>query len=67
MGLVKKRVALHMKDNTPTIEGLLVGQSRREFVLISAEILQDTETTHQLGGHVRVPRENVYCVQELAR
>lgn len=65
MGLVKKRVALHMKDNTPTIEGLLVNASRREFVLINAEILQDAQSTHPLGGHVRVPRENVYCLQEL--
>lgn len=61
----KRRYALHMKAGMPTIEGLLVKRTRRSFVLIAAQILEDPDRTHDLGGHVEVPRENVYCLQEL--
>ena len=61
-----RRITLHMKPGCgPTIEGLLVKRSRREFVLIKAEILEDADRTHDMGGHVTVPRENVYCLQEM--
>jgi hypothetical protein len=63
--VAKRRYALHMKDNSPTIEGLLVKRGRREYTLIAAEILQDADTTHPLPGHVEVPRENVYCLQRV--
>lgn len=67
MGLkTARRVALHMKDNT-TIEGLLVKRTRSEFVLIKAKIVQDVNATYDLGGHVEVPRENVYVVQSIDR
>lgn len=62
--LTAKRVALHMKDNT-TIEGLLVKRTRNSFILIKASIVQDVDRTHDLGGHVEVPRENVYVIQEI--
>ena len=66
MGLkTTKRVALHMKDNT-TVEGLLVKRTRDAFVLIKAQIVQDVDRTHELGGHVEVPRENVYLLQEIS-
>ena len=65
MGLgTAKRVALHMKDDT-TIEGLLVKRTRNSFVLIKASIVQSADRTHELGGHVEVPRENVYVIQEI--
>ena len=65
MGLKKtRRVALHMKDNT-TVEGLLVRRTRDSFVLVKAQIVQDVDRTHDLGGHVEVPRENVYLLQEI--
>ena len=62
---MSKRVALHMKADMPTIEGLLVKRTRTDYVLIAAEIVQDADRSHDLGGHVLVPRENVYCVQEI--
>lgn len=65
MGLKAKRVALHMKDNAPSVEGVLVKRTRRELVLIHAEIVQDADLSHKLTGHVLVPRENVYCWQEI--
>lgn len=60
-----RRVALHMKDDT-TVEGLLVKRTRNSFVLIKAALVQDVERTVELSGHVEVPRENVYLLQELA-
>lgn len=61
----KHRVALHMNNGSPTIEGLLVKNGRREYHLLGATILQDTETTQSLNGRVEVPREHVYCVERL--
>jgi hypothetical protein len=61
----KRKYALHMKDGSPTIEGLLVKRAQRHFVLINAEILQDRDSTQELGGRVEIPRENVYCLQEI--
>lgn len=61
-----KRYALHMKPGCgPTIEGLLVKRARREFVLLDASMLEDADRTHDMAGHVTVPRENVYCLQEI--
>jgi hypothetical protein len=61
-----RRITLHMKPGCgPTIEGLLIKRTRREYVLIKAELLEDTERTHDMGGHVTVLRENVFCIQEM--
>lgn len=65
MVATKRRYALHMKDNSPTIEGLLIKRGRRHFTLIVAEIVQDADTSHALPGHVEVPRENVFCLQRI--
>lgn len=62
---IKRRYAFHMKDGLPTIEGLLVKRTRRGFLLVKAEILEAADRTHDLGGHVEVLRENVFCLQEL--
>lgn len=60
------RVALLMKPGCgPTIQGLLVRRTRREFVLLNAELLEGEDRTHELAGHVEVPRENVYGIQEI--
>ena len=67
-GLPKRRVrryALHMKNDMPTITGLIVRRGPRRFVLIRAELEHDAERTEPMGGHVEVLRENVFCVQEI--
>lgn len=67
MGLSKnRRYALHMKPGCgPTIEGLVIQRTRREFVLLGAQLLESSDRTVDLGGHVFVLRENVFCLQEL--
>lgn len=61
----KRRYAFHMKNGAPTIEGLLVRRTRSDFVLIAAQIVESEERSHEMAGHVLVPRENVYCLQEI--
>jgi len=61
----KRRYAFHMKGDLPTIEGLLVKRYRDRYILIGAELLEDKDRTVQLAGHVEIPRENVYVLQEL--
>ena len=65
MGLTKKRFAFHMRDDLPTIEGLLVRTTRSDFVVLGAQVLQDKDTSHELSGHVFIPRRNVYVRQEI--
>lgn len=49
--MVKRRYALHMKPgHGATIEGLLVGRTRRSFVLINAEMLETPERTQEMRG-----------------
>lgn len=60
-----RRFALHMKGGMPTITGVIVRRGPRRFVLIAAELEQDADSTHTLGGHVEVLRENVFCLQEI--
>ena len=61
---MRKRFALHMKDDSPTIEGVLVKRSRREYILIAAQIMQQDRSI-PMEGRVEVPREHVYCLQEI--
>lgn len=62
-----RRVALIMKPGCgPTVQGVLVRRTRREFVLLNAELIEADDRTHALDrGHFEVPRENVYGVQEI--
>lgn len=59
-----KRYAFHLKNDT-TIEGLLVKQTRSDYLLLKAAILEAEDRSRELSGHVVVPRENVYVVQEI--
>lgn len=64
---VRKRFGFQMKPGCgPTIEGVLLYRTAREFVLANAELVEDADRSHSLGGRVRVLRENVAFVQEIA-
>lgn len=65
MVMTRRRYALHMKDNLPTIEGLLVGRRSRCFELINAQILEGVDRTITIAGRIEVPRENVYCLERI--
>jgi hypothetical protein len=63
---VKRTYAVHMKPGCgPTVEGLLVASSRREFRLLNVTLLESADQSHALANPVRVLRENVFCLEEL--
>lgn len=49
----------------PTVEGLLVGKSAREFVLIGAEVVRGPDDSERMGSEVVLLREHVFCMQEI--
>lgn len=61
-----RRVAIHMKPGYgPTVEGLLVAKTHREFHLIKAEMLIGPDDTTELANPLRVLRENVFGFEVL--
>ena len=61
----RRRYAFHMKDGSPTLEGLLVARRRREYVITDTLILKSADESVALDGAIEVPRENVWVMQEL--
>jgi hypothetical protein len=59
-----KRVArLHLKDNAPSVEGLLMGRFNGHYILQAPKILETKERTYSLDGWLEVPAEKVLYVQ----
>lgn len=66
----KRHVRLHLADNAPSLEGLLVdyrtARNGNHYVLELASAIQGVDQSYQLEGpQVRVPRERVVFIQEL--
>jgi hypothetical protein len=66
----RRLVRLHLNDNQPSIEGILVGSPfgwADHYVLRTANVLADVDKTEELDGiDARVPRERVVFVQTLS-
>ena len=67
----KRKVAIHMRDDGPTIEGLMetyrTDFNGGHYVVELAELVLAPGKTQELEGRcVRVPRERVAWVQELS-
>jgi hypothetical protein len=61
----KRKVRMHLQEG-PTIEGILVGRTRREYVLWAPTMIQSTDPVElPVSGHVEVPRERVLFYQVL--
>lgn len=63
-------VRLHLNDNLPSVEGLLVSRRTRRYgdhyLVELAKVLEAPDRTVTLEGRrVMVPRERVVLVQEL--
>lgn len=65
MRLKKRRVRVHLKDNAPSIDGLLVGCVDGHYLLKVARVVKNAEETISLNGDVEVPRANVLFLQRL--
>jgi hypothetical protein len=63
-----RKVRVHMLTDgrSLTIEGILTATLKREYVLLTAKVLEDTATTFEATGQIEIPRENVVFLQVLA-
>lgn len=59
----KRLARLHLKDNAPSVEGLLMGRFNGHYVLSAPKILEAKDRTYSLDGWVEVPAEKVLYVQ----
>jgi hypothetical protein len=66
----RRKVAVHMRGSDPTIEGLLrswwTWRFGRHYVVEMADLMLAPGNTQELGGTVRIPRENVSWIQVLS-
>lgn len=62
-----RRVRVHMISNgkSLTIEGILVAETKRDLVLLTAKVLEEEETSVSITGQIEIPRENVIFKQVL--
>ena len=61
----KRRVRLHLRGDDPSVEGILLGRYAGHYVLLTATMLEDEDTSVPLDGTVEVPAGNVVFVQVL--
>lgn len=60
----KHKVRMHI-ENGPSIEGILLGRSRSDYLLRAATIVKDEEASYSVDGEVRVPVRRVLFYQVL--
>jgi hypothetical protein len=66
MRLRRRRVRLHLKNNAPSIDGLLVGTVDGHYHLkIARLVTAGDDADVQLDGDIEVPRLNVLFLQRL--
>lgn len=58
-------VRLHLANNEPTVEGVLVSSKGGHYLLLAPKLMPDNQESFNLQGTVRVPRERVLLIQEL--
>lgn len=60
-----RRVRVHMISNgkSLTIEGILVAETKRDLILLTAKVMEEEETSVSVSGQIEIPRENVIFKQ----
>lgn len=61
----RRLARLHLADNAPSVEGILVGRWEGHYVLLTPKLLESQGRTYSLDGHLEVPAEKVLYVQVL--
>ena len=59
----RRLVRLHLAENQPSVEGILVGRWSGHYVVLAPKLLDATQRTFSLDGHLEVPAERVLYVQ----
>lgn len=63
--LSKRRPKVAIHQDGPTIEGILMGRSRGHYVLRSAAIERDEESSFRVAGEIHIPCGRVMFYQVL--
>lgn len=63
--LRKRRVRVHLRDETRSLEGIWVGNAAGHYRLAAAEQLEAVDRTLELEGEAWIPRERVLYLQVL--
>jgi len=59
----KRKVRLYIQDG-PTIEGVLAGRTRNDYILWAPKIVQgDPDPVVEVSGHVEIERSKVLWTQ----
>ena len=61
----KRLARIHLHDNAPSAEGILVGRWGGHYVLLTPKLLEAEGRTYSLDGHLEIPAERVLYVQVL--
>lgn len=61
----KRLVRLHLLDNGPSYEGVLIGRRGGHYRLANARIFEAEGRSYALDGEQWIPRERVLYVQVL--
>jgi hypothetical protein len=65
MGKRKRKVRLYLQDG-PTIDGILAGRTRSEYIVWAPKVVTSEKTDAvEVTGHVEIPRERVVWYQVL--
>lgn len=59
----KRLVRVHLRDDGPSLEGVLLGVERGHYRLAAGKHLESEGRTHDLAGETWVPRANVLYLQ----
>lgn len=62
VGREKRKVRIYIQDG-PTIEGVLAGKTRSEYIVWAPRVVRDGDDPVVVSGHVEVPRERVLWYQ----
>ena len=65
LGRQKRKVRMYVQDG-PTIEGVLAGRTKAEYVIWAPRLIEDEDAKAapvKVSGHVEIPRERVLWFQ----
>src|SRR5262245_12126987 len=63
--MFRRLVRLHLKENQPSVEGILMWSPGAHYRVRKASLLEAEHRSHSLDGEAWVPKSNVLLVQRL--
>jgi len=63
--IFRKLVRLHLVNDQPSVEGILIGRLGDHYRLLKCSLLEAADRSHPLDGEVWVPKDQVLLLQKL--